>query len=135
VRIRYHKQEAVDFLLNRVAPGEELVVGAANDNRSSIGGNLAVPPSDERSLPRQLIESFVAADPRGTRSFSRTCSSASHSVRRLQADTPANLAEHQFGFSKSAGSVGGSWVFRRARVSKSPGILRQLVRIREHGLQ
>jgi len=30
--------ESVDFLLNGIAAGEDLVVGAANDNRSSIGG-------------------------------------------------------------------------------------------------
>jgi hypothetical protein len=30
--------ESVDFLLNRVSPGVDLVVGAANDQRASIGG-------------------------------------------------------------------------------------------------
>ncbi len=64
--------ESVDFLLNRAAPGVDLVVGAANDRRSSLGGfdayyvhrtgtNCAA--NFEGTLNNATFNPMVAADP------------------------------------------------------------------------
>lgn len=65
--------ESVDFLLNRVSPGVDLVVGAANDGRSSIGGfdayyvhrsGVGCNVDFEGTLSTAAIDPVVAADPR-----------------------------------------------------------------------
>jgi hypothetical protein len=64
--------ESVDFLLNRVSPGVDLVVGAANDQRTSLGGfdayyvhrqgsNCAT--DFEGTLSTAAIDPTVVADP------------------------------------------------------------------------
>jgi len=64
--------ESVDFLLNRVAPGVDLVVGAANDQRSTLGGfdayyvhraGFTCNVDFEGTLSTAAIDPTVVADP------------------------------------------------------------------------
>jgi hypothetical protein len=64
--------ESVDFLLNRVSPGVDLVVGAGNDQRSTIGGfdayyvhrqGAACGADFEGTISSATIDPIVVADP------------------------------------------------------------------------
>ncbi len=64
--------ESVDFLLNRVSPGVDLVVGAGNDQRASIGGfdayyvhrqGAACAADFEGTVSSGAINPIVVADP------------------------------------------------------------------------
>src|SRR5438105_3483614 len=92
--------ESVDFLLNRVSPGVDLVVGAANDQRSSIGGfdayyvhrqGSTCGTDFEGTLSTAAIDPTVVADPARDAFFLADVFLSLSQVMEVARTTAANL--------------------------------------------